>query len=84
METLNFELTPQQRAALTAHPGQPIHICDGETGKIYMLVEQGAFPEIEEEYIRKGIELARTQIARGEISTASVEEIISKAQTRNQ
>jgi hypothetical protein len=34
---------------------------------VYLLVEQGEFPELEEEYIRDGVELAREQIARGEV-----------------
>ena len=47
-----------------------------------MLCEQGRFPELEEDYIREGLELAREQIRRGETSSATVQEVISKAERR--
>ena len=78
MQTSNLQLTPEQRQALLVHPGQPVHIADEETRKVYLLLEQGAFPELEEEYIRQGLELAREQIARGEVSTASIDEVIAR------
>jgi hypothetical protein len=80
METSPLQLTPEMREALLAHPGAALHIADKETGKVYLVFEQGAVPELEEEYIRDGIELARQQIARGEVSSASIDEVIAKAQ----
>ena len=80
MDTSNLQLTPELRQALLANPGEPVHIADEETRKVYLLVEQGAFPELEEEYIRHGLEQAREQITRGEVSTASITEVIAKAQ----
>ena len=66
METTNLQLTPEMRAALLASPGEPVHIADEETRKVYLLVEQGAFPELEEEYIRARLEEGFTAIERGE------------------
>lgn len=37
---------------------------------------------LEDQYIRDGLELARSQIARGETSTTPIEAIIAKAQQR--
>jgi Arc/MetJ-type ribon-helix-helix transcriptional regulator len=82
METSNLQLTPEMRAALSASPGGLVHIADKETGKVYLLFEQGDFPELEDEYVREGLQLAREQIARGEVSTAAIEEVIAKAQQR--
>ncbi len=79
METSNLQLTPEMREALLANPGLPVHIADEATRKVYLLVEQGAYPELEEEYVRQGLELARSQIARGEVSTATIDEVIDKA-----
>jgi hypothetical protein len=79
METLPLQLTPEMRAALIAHPGEALHIADKETGKIYLVVEQGVFPGLEAEYIRDGLDLAREQIARGQVSTASITQIVAKA-----
>jgi hypothetical protein len=81
MDTGSFQLTPEQRQALTACPDQPLYIEDAETRKTYLLIEQGKFPELEEEYVRDGLAAAREQIARGEISTASIDEVIAKAQS---
>ncbi|MFO0791912.1 MAG: hypothetical protein U0805_20815 [Pirellulales bacterium] len=80
MQTTNLQLTPEQREALQMNSGQPIHIVDQTTHKIYVLLEQGDCPELEEGYIREGLEVARRQIAGGEVSTASIGEVIAKAQ----
>ena len=83
METSNLQLTPELRQAIAAHPDQPLYIEDAETRTAYLLIEQGKFPELEEEYIRDGLAMAREQIARGEISTDSIDEVIAKAQPRH-
>ncbi|MCI0334252.1 MAG: hypothetical protein L0228_13620 [Planctomycetes bacterium] len=67
METVNFQLTPEQRAVLQAHPGEPVHIADEETRKVYLIMEQGAFPELEEEFIRARLEEGFAAIERGEM-----------------
>jgi hypothetical protein len=79
MEISNLQLTPEQRQALLEHPGEPVHIQDAQTKRVYLLFEAGTCPELEEAYIRDGLELARDQIARGEISEATLEEVIAKA-----
>jgi Arc/MetJ-type ribon-helix-helix transcriptional regulator len=73
MNISDLELTPAQRQALVAQPEAPVYIADQQTRKIYMLVEKGRFPELEDEYIREGLELAREQIARGETSKATLD-----------
>jgi len=78
METSHLQLTPEMRAALSASGGA-VQIADDETRKVYLLIEQGQFPDLEEEYIRDGLEFARQQIARGQISEASIDEVIEKA-----
>jgi hypothetical protein len=79
MDTSHLQLTPEMRAALLAHPGEPLHIADDETRKIYLVIEQGACPELEDDYIREGLDLARDQISRGEVSTTSIDQVIAKA-----
>jgi hypothetical protein len=82
MDTSNPQLTPEQRAAIAAHPDQPLYIEDAETRETYLILKAGKFPELEEEYIRDGLSVAREQIARGEISTAPISEVIANAQQR--
>jgi hypothetical protein len=67
METTNLQLSPEQRAAVLAHPGEPVHIADETTRKVYLLIEQGAFPELEDEYIRSRLEEGFAAIERGEV-----------------
>lgn len=82
MEASDLQLTPEQRHALLTHPDEPLYISDQETQRIYVLVEKGKFPELEEDYIRQGLELAREQIKQGQISTASIDQVVAKAQQR--
>lgn len=83
METSPLQLTPEQRQALAARPGEPVHIADEATQKVYLLVEEGAVPTLDEEYIRRGLEVARGQIARDEVSTAPIHAVIAEAQRRH-
>ncbi|MEX2093692.1 MAG: hypothetical protein WD971_13495 [Pirellulales bacterium] len=48
-----------------------------------MPVEKDQSSELEEEYIREGLELAREQIALGETSIATLPEVIAEAQQRH-
>lgn len=66
MDTSHLQLTAEMRAALLAHPGEPLHIADEETRKVYVVVEQGMFPEVEEEYIRSRLEEGFAAAERGE------------------
>jgi hypothetical protein len=82
MDLSNLELTPDQRDALLAHPDAPVYISDEQTRKVFMIIEKGQFPELEDEYIRDGLDLARGQIARGETSTKTIDEVIAVAERR--
>jgi hypothetical protein len=66
MDTSNVQLTPEQRAAIVAHPDQPLYIEDAETRETYLLVKTGKFPELEEDYIRARLEEGFAAIERGE------------------
>jgi hypothetical protein len=80
MEISVPQLTPELREAVLANPDEPVYIADPVSGKLYLLLESGKFPGLEEEHIRNGLELARQEIARGEVSNASIAELIFKAQ----
>jgi hypothetical protein len=67
METSPLQLTPEQRAAVLANPGETVHIADEATQKVYLLLEQGAFPELEEEFVRARLEEGFAAIDRGEV-----------------
>ena len=79
---MSFELTPEQRDAVRASDGTPLHIHDTETQKVFLLIEQGEEPTLEEGYIRQGLQLARQQIEDGKLGTTNIEEILVKARQR--
>lgn len=66
MDAANLQLTPEMRAALLAHPDEPLHIADSETRKVYIVIEQGKWPELEEEYIRARLEEGFAAAERGD------------------
>ncbi len=61
-----FEFTPEQLRVLARNSDQILHIPVAETNKIYLLIEQGVLPTLDEEYIRSGLAHASEQAARGE------------------
>ena len=63
------------RAALAAHPGEPLQFADQETGKVYLVFEQGTLPELEEEFIRARLEEGFAAIERGEVEDWDSESI---------
>jgi hypothetical protein len=75
MDLSNLELTPQQRNALAAQPDSPVYISDRETKKVYVLFEQGKFPELEEAYIRDRLEEGFAAVERGEVEEWDAESI---------
>jgi hypothetical protein len=66
MDTSNVQLTPEQRAAIAAHPDQPLYIEDSHTRETYLIVKAGRFPELEEEYVRARLEEGFAAIERGD------------------
>jgi hypothetical protein len=52
MQAFYPQLTPEQRQAIAASGGLPIHIEDPDTHKIYVLVEQPQGLALDDEYIR--------------------------------
>ena len=83
MDAPKLQLTPELRQALQASAGEPLHIEDDETKKVYLIVEEGVVPTLDEAYIREGLQLARQQIARGEVSERTIDEVIVEAERRN-
>lgn len=60
-----FEFTPDQRRVLASNPEQVLHIPVAETNKVYLVIEEGVLPTLDEEYIRNGLAHAAEQAAEG-------------------
>lgn len=80
---MSFEFTPDQREAVLACEGLPLHIHDRESDKVFLLIEQGTEPQLDEEYIAEGLKIAREEIARGEVATRDIEAVIAEARQRH-
>lgn len=78
-----IDLTPEQRQAALANEGMPLHIHDAESQKVFLLIEQGVEPTLDEEYIRQGLQVAREQIERGEFADGDIETVIAEAKRRH-
>ena len=62
------QITPEQLAALAASEDQCLRITDPTTNKRYVILEEPAVPEADEEhleYMRRGLEEAEAEIAAG-------------------
>jgi hypothetical protein len=60
-----FEFTPEQLRVLASNPKQALHIPVAETNKVYLLIEEGILPSLDEDYIRAGLAHAAEQAAGG-------------------
>jgi hypothetical protein len=60
------QLTPEQREALAASGGLPVHVEDPDTHRLYVLVEQPQDGELDEEYIRDELTKGIAAIEAGE------------------
>jgi hypothetical protein len=67
METTYTPLPAELRPLLPTHDGEPLRLLDGQTQKVYLLVEQPATADIDEEYLRQALVPALAEEARGEI-----------------
>ena len=70
-----FEFTPEQVAVLQNQHGEPLHVPVKATNKVYLVIEKGVIPTLDEDYIRQGLAHAAEQAAHGEEGEWDVEEI---------
>lgn len=77
------KLTDEMRDALAAHPGSPIPICDDRTQQAYVLVPRAQFAQLQDEYVRRELQVAFDQADRGEWRDLDIEGIISRAHQRH-
>jgi hypothetical protein len=73
--TDRFQFTPEQVQLLQNQCGLPLHVQVRETNKVYLVIEEGTIPTLDDDYIRQGLEHAAAQIERGEFADWDMEEI---------
>lgn len=72
-----FQFTADQLHVLRSHGGTPLHVPVKEANKVYLVVEEGELPSLDEDYIRQGLAHAAEQAERGEEADWSADEIMA-------
>lgn len=80
MDTTQIQLSPELRIALDAQSGMPIHIHDRETQKVYLLIEQGALPELEEDELLRLLQPALEDETRGDVALLDMDAVKREAE----
>ncbi len=75
MDASHISLPPELRTALQAQDGQPLQIWDDENQKVYLLIEETDFCPIDDDFIRRGLQEALDDEARGDYGPLDMEEI---------
>ena len=76
-------LTDEMRHALAAHPGSPIYVCDDQSQQIYVLVPREQYAQLQEDCIRRELQVAFDQADRGEWEELDMDAIIAEANRRH-
>jgi hypothetical protein len=71
----SFEFTADQLRVLADRQGEPLHVPVKELNRVYLVIEEGVVPTLDEDFIRAGLALAGQQVERGEEGPWSSEEI---------
>lgn len=79
MDTPYTPLPPELRPLLAARGDEPVYLRDGETQRVFVLVEHAAAHSVDDERIRQLLAEADEDIARGDVSEWNVDQIKADA-----
>jgi hypothetical protein len=77
------KLTDEMRHALAAHPGGAIPVCDEQSQQVYVLVPRDEYARLQDDHVRRELQVAFDQADRGEWRDLDIESIIARAQAGN-
>jgi hypothetical protein len=80
MEAPYTPLPAELRQALLSSTGEPLHLIDDETQKVYLLVEQEPSASVDDDHIRKLLQEAHEDVQRGDVGPWDMEEIKAEGQ----
>ncbi len=66
METTYTPLPAELRPILLSKGSEPLHLLDGETQKVYVLIEEPPVPSMSDDELRRALQSALEEEARGE------------------
>ena len=76
------KLTPEMRAALAQHPGQPVEVEDDQSQKRYILVDAQNGRALAEQWIREQLQVGLDAADRGEIVPFDPDAITARGRER--
>jgi hypothetical protein len=79
METTYTPLPAELRPLLSALGDEPLYLRDGETQRVFMLVEHAPPSTLDDDHLRKLLAEADEDIARGDVSEWNADEIKAEA-----
>lgn len=79
METTYTPLPAELRPLLPTHDGEPLRLLDGQTQKVYLLVEKHDVDIHDDDYIRALLREAEEDIANGDVAPLDMGEIKAEA-----
>ena len=77
------KLTDEMRGALAAKSGGPIALVDELTGEQYVLMSKVEYCRLNDECIRRQLQISIDQVARGEVSELNMDELLAEAHRRH-
>jgi hypothetical protein len=77
------KLTDEMRRALVAKAGEPIAVVDDLTNEQYALISKNEYCRLNDEFIRRELQVSIDQVARGEVSELKMDEILAEAHRRH-
>jgi hypothetical protein len=72
------KLTDEMRHALAAQAGGPIPVCDDQSQQVYVLVPRDQYARLQDDYVRRELQIAFDQADRGEWEELDIEAIIAE------
>jgi hypothetical protein len=77
-----LKLTVEMREALATRPTGPIPFEDDETKNQYVLLTKDDYFRLRDAYLRRELQVAFDQVARGEVSDLDMDAVLAEAHRR--
>jgi hypothetical protein len=71
------KLTDEMRRALAAQPTGPIPIEDDQTQNFYVLLTKDDYCRLQDDYLRRELQIAFDQVDRGEVSDLDMKALLA-------
>ena len=76
------KLTDEMRNALASYPAGPIPVEDDQTQNFYVLLTKEDYCRLQDDYVRRELQVAFDEVDRGEVSDLNMKELLAEAHRR--